>query len=351
MDFSVVVISRNRPRYLDRLFGYFVTEGLDAPIFLGDASAPDEAEEVATVCARYGTKLDIRRTTYEFSSPPMGRLRREFDKVETAASIWVGDDDLVSPRVLREAADRLARSPECAAVTGRSVTFTVTGDGPLGKVSGLGDYLQKGYPQALASERLLAQAKDGTALTYSLRRTAVVQRVLGDIDDLDLPDDALGYYLFELLDGMLTALAGQVDLLDDVMMARQVHPGSTAAAELKSADRLGLLVRSDWPDAFGRAQDLVAGRLSGMQTGLVSDEARETAGSALWIRVRAKIDKELGRRIGKRGGASLGVRAAAALVRLRSGRVLGARGGGELGRMMQAVECFPAAGGSREDVK
>lgn len=351
MDFSVVVISRNRPRYLDRLFGYFVTESLETPIFLGDASGSVEAEEVAAVCAQYCAKLDIRRTTYEFSSSPMGRLRREFDKVETGAAIWVGDDDFVSPRVLREAAGRLARSPGCAAVTGRALTFSVVGDGPYGKVRGLGDYLQKGYPQAQPSERLLAQAKDGTALTYSLRRTAVVRRVLGDIDALALPDDALGYYLFEILDGMLTVLSGQVELLDDVMMARQVHPGSTAAAELKSADRLGLLVRADWPDAFGKAQDLVAGRLNGMQTGLGCDAARDAAGSALWIRVRAKIDKELARRIGKRRGPSLGARASAALVRVRSGRMLGARGGGELGRMMKAVERIPVTGSTRGDVK
>jgi hypothetical protein len=348
MDYSVVVISRNRPRYLERLFGYFVNESLEAPVFLGEASAPAEAAEVASVCARFGVKLDIRRTAYEAGSTPMGRLRLEFDKVETGAAIWVGDDDLVSPSILRTAAARLERSPECAAVTARAVTFAVAEGGA---VCGLGDYLQRPYRQALAKDRLLAQAMDGTALTYCLRRTAVVQRVLGDIDDLALPDDALGYYLFELLDGMLTVLAGQVDLCDDVMMARQVHPGSTAAAELKSADRLGLLVRSDWPEAFGKAQDLVAGRLSGMQSGLGIDEAREIAGSALWIRVRAKIDKELGRRLGAGRGQALGGRAAAALVRLRSGRVLGARGGGELGRMMKAIECFPAAGGSMEDVK
>lgn len=351
MDYSVVVISRNRPRYLERLFGYFVNESLEAPVFLGDASAPAEAVEVASVCARFGVKLDIRRTAYEAGSTPVGRLRLEFDKVETGAAIWVGDDDLVSPRILRTAAARLERSPQCAAVTARAVTFAVAGDGAGGAVCGLGDYLQRPYRQALAKDRLLAQAVDGTALTYCLRRKAVVQRVLGDIDDLALPDDALGYYLFELLDGMLTVLAGQVDLCDDVMMARQVHPGSTAAAELKSTDRLGLLVRPDWPEAFGKAQDLVAGRLSGMQPGLGIGEAREIAGSALWIRVRAKIDKELGRRLGAGRGLALGGRAAAALVRLRSGRVLGARGGGELGRMMKVVECFPAAGGSMEDEK
>lgn len=351
MNYSVVVISRNRPRHLERLLGYFAAEGLEAPVLLGDASEPAEAADVAMVCARIGGRLDIRPTVYEAGSPPIRRLRREFDKVTTAASIWVGDDDLVSPRVLSKAARQLEQTPECAAVTGRATTFSVVGDGPGGTISGLGDYLQRGYPQALASRRLLAQAKDGVALTYSLRRTAFVQRALGEIDDLALPDDALGYYLFELLDGMLTVLDGQVDFCDAMMMARQAHGGSTAAEGRNAQDRLGLLVRPDWPESFFKARDLLARRLVVVQPELGAAEASDVAGSALWLRVRSMIDKELGRRLGERNGWLQGGLAATVLARLRSGRVLGARGVGELGRMLKAVECFSAADCSTGAVK
>lgn len=334
MDCSVVVISRNRPRHLERLFGYFADEGLDAPILLGDASDPETAEAVAAVCARFGDRLDLRRSTYAAGAPPVSRLRREFDKVETGTAIWVGDDDFVSPRLLREAVDWLARIPESAAVTGRAVTFSVAGDGPGGKVSGMGDYLQKGYAQALASERLLAQAGDGVALTYSLRRTPEARRALGDIDDLGLPDDPLGYYLFELLDGMLTVLAGRVELYDGVMMARQVHAGSAAAAGRQGADRLSLLTRADWPMAFAKAHALAATRLVEAQQTLDAANAAEIAGTAFWLRLRTMIDKELARRLSAPQRASLSRRAAAGLARLRSGR------GGELGRMMDTVAHF-----------
>ena len=343
MDCSIVVISRNRPRHLERLFGYFAEEGLDAPIFLGDASDPDATEAVAAVCSRFDGRLDIRRTNYAAGAPPVNRLRREFDKVETGAVIWVGDDDFVSPRILREASDHLARLPACATVTGRAVTFSVAGDGAGGKVNGLGDYPQKKYPQTLASDRLIAQAKDGVALTYSLRRTQVARRLLGEIDDLALSDDALGYYLFELLDGMLTVIAGQVCLCEEVMMARQVHAVSTSAEGRKERDGLALLASPAWPESFASAQGLVAGRLTEMQQGIDAGKAREIASTALWIRVRAMIDKELSRRLGTAKGASVGKRVAAALLRLRSGRYPVARSG-ELARMLSAVEQFSAGG-------
>lgn len=334
MDCSVVVISRNRPLHLERLFGYFAAEGLDAPILLGDASDPGMAEAVAAICARFDGRLDVRRTSYAAGAPPVNRLRREFDKVETSTAIWVGDDDFVSPRFIREGVERLSCISECVAVTGRAVTFSVAGDGPGGKVSGMGDYLQKGYVQPLASERLLAQAGDGVALTYSLRRTTVVRRALGEIDAIGLPDDSLGYYLFELLDGMLTVLAGRVEFDNGVVMARQVHASSSAAVGRRGPDRLSLLSRVDWPEVFGKAQGLTAVRLGEVQPVLGAVKAEEIAGTAFWLRIRAMIDKELARRLSTAPRASLPSRAKSGLARLRS------RCGGELGRMMDAVASF-----------
>lgn len=344
MDFSVVVISRNRSRYLERLFGYFAAEGLKAPLLLGDASNSGEAASVSGVCDRFGNRLDIRYTPYPEDHSPVGRLRSEYDKVHTDTVIWVGDDDLVSPRVLRNAADHLGRSPDCVAVTGRAVTFSVVGDGPGGIVSGMGNYQQKGYLQAKASDRLLALAKDGVALTYSLRRTSVVRHMLGEIEGLALPDDALGYYFLELLDGMLTVLAGQVHLSDDVMMARQVHARSTAAVGRKRADSLNLLVRPDWPAAFGKVQRLLANRLAEVQPGMGIAAREEFAATMLWMRVRAMLDKELARRLGMRSGLHLRSRAMAALLRLQYGIIPGFRRRGDLGRMIESIEMFPAAG-------
>ncbi len=335
MDCSIVVISRNRPRHLERLFGYFAGERLEAPVLLGDASDAGMAETVAAICNRYGGRIDLRCTPYAANVPPVNRLRREFDKVETGAAMWVGDDDLVSLRYLHSGTERLASESECIAVVARAVTFSVLGDEAGGRISGIGDYLQKSYEHALASERLLAQAGDGVALTYSLRRTTAIQRGLADIEALAFPDDALGYYLFELLDGMLTVLAGKVALLDCIGMARQVHSGSTAAAGRRGAGRLDLLTRDDWPGAFARAQDLVARRLAEVQPGLGQGVAREIAETAFLLRLRLLIDKTLTRRLKGSLRTPLSRRAAAVLARL--GRHWP---GGELHRMMQTVVRF-----------
>lgn len=335
MDCSVVVISRNRPSHLERLFGYFADEGLDAPVLLGDASDAGMAEAVAALCARYSGRIDVRCTPYTANVPPVHRLRREFAKVETGTAIWVGDDDFVSPRYLHNGAERLARESEYVAVAGRAVTFSVSGDGAGGRISGIGDYMQKSYEHALASKRLLAQASDGVALTYSLRRTSAIQRVLADIEELAFPDDVLGYYLFELLDGMLTVLAGKVALFDSMGMARQVHCGSTAAAGRRGAGRLDLLTHDDWPGAFARAQDLVARRLAEVQPELGRGEAEKIAETAFLLRLRSLIDKTLARHLKEPVRTPLNRRAAAVLARLRCSWP-----GGELHRMMRAVVRF-----------
>lgn len=344
MDLSVVVISRNRPRYLERLFRYFAAEGLKSPLFLGDASNPGEAANVAEICRRFLKRLDIRYTSYPEHYSPVARLRSQYDKVQTDAVIWVGDDDLVSPRFLSTAADRLGQSSSCVAVTGRAVTFSVAGDAPGGIVSGLGDYRQRGYLQDKASDRLVALAWDGVALTYSLRRTSVVRSMLGEIEGLALPDDALGYYFFELLDGMLTVLAGQVLLSRDFLMARQVHAASTAAVGRKNSDSLSLLVRSDWPDAFGKVARVLGDRLKEVQPGMGTAEGEKFAATMLWLRVRAMLDKELPRRLGMRSGLHLRNRAKAALLRFQYLSIPGLRRDGDLGRMIESIEMFQAVG-------
>lgn len=343
MDCSVVVISRNRPRHLARLFGYFSTEQLDAPIYLGDASEDSVVGEIGAICTGFGKKLDIRYTPYEVNSSPMARLCREFEKVTTSTAIWVGDDDFVAPRALRDGTDYMSRTPDCSAVTGDAVTFSVVGDGAGGRINGLGKYPQKDYPQSLASDRLIAQSKDRLALTYSLRRTAFVQRMLQDIENLALPDDALGYYFFELLDSMLTVIDGKVKCLTQVMMARQTHARSTAATGRQGGDGINVLSAPAWPGLLAGARELLIRYLVEAQPDLGFGKAREIADTTLWIRARALLDRALAGRLGVRSGFGYHGRISAAILRLRAGRLPGMPGEAGLVRMLDTVERFPCA--------
>ncbi|MBL8491963.1 MAG: TIGR00180 family glycosyltransferase, partial [Rhodocyclaceae bacterium] len=170
MNYSLVIISRNRPGFLARLLAYFRNQGLRARIHLGDASSGEAREQVAALVAEFQPGLDIAFTAYDESLSVMERLRRQFEQVETPYAAWVGDDDFLVPSALEAGAALMDAMPGCGAVIGKAVTFSVVDDAVRGPVLAVADYLQLPVVQEVPVDRLLAQSKQGAAFPYSLRR-------------------------------------------------------------------------------------------------------------------------------------------------------------------------------------
>ncbi len=228
-SYSIVVISRNRPEFLNRLFTYYSKAGLKAPMFLGDASSEVYKNEIRLLVGQYETKLTIFFTEYGEDICPVERLFHEYNKVETRYVVWVGDDDFVVPASLDEAASLMDIRDDCVAVLGEGISFSVYDDKVHGRVSSMGDYLQQQVDHEVIFDRIVAQANIGQAVTYSLRKTSLARQIAAFQFQAmaGWPLSRMLAYFFELSDGLITVASGKILKINRLMMARQVHSGST----------------------------------------------------------------------------------------------------------------------------
>ena len=289
--YSVVVISRDRPSFLARLFEYYAGRGFTAPLLLGDGSGAASRGEVAGVVDRYRGRLQVSYTAYPETAPVLERLQWETAKVSTPYIAWAGDDDFLVPRALQAACEHLGSHEDVAAVTGKALQFSVKGDEARGTLAGVGEYRQTPCEQGRASDRLLAEAHQGTAYTYALRRTDAVKRNLARFDTAFWPDDRIGYYFFEILDGLLTSLDGRIAMLKDLLLLRQTHARSTAASG-RATHKLHLVVlHPRWPEFSRKAIDTLAESLIARQRELSPAQSAEYAELALCTRIGALLLK------------------------------------------------------------
>jgi glycosyltransferase domain-containing protein len=343
MDYSLVVVSRNRPAFLARLLSYYARHSA-APIVLGDASEGDNLHKVERVVDAFRDRVPVLYTRYSADTPLLVRLRAEFAKVTTPYVAWVGDDDFLLPAALSRAAAALERDASCAGVIGNAVLFAVEGDGAQGRLRTVGNYLQQGCAAPDAAERLLAQASHGTCLTYAMRRTALIRDILDKFEVEAWPDDVFGYHFYEVADAFLTALGGNVIVLDQLMMARQAHIGSTAASAPKEQRLHRMIVHPQWAEWTARFLGLLTRELMRRQPALSGKRAGEVVEAAFCERMRSTLRKPLAGRQSPPRRAFPGVPQwvvglARRRQRLLMQRVrLGAHEYGELSKVLRLVE-------------
>jgi len=246
-DISIVLISRNRAPFLERAFSHLSRLGFGGTILLADASREEGKADVAAVVEEFSGRLKLSLTSYPEDAPLFFRLRRQFEIVTSKYAVWMGDDDLLFPDALREAVARLDMCPGAVGAVGRSVQFEVEGSRSFGIVAGMGTYPQRGYEAATGAQRVYDNVADLVALSYSLRRTSFMQSLLRQIDELNVRDDIFGYFVSELMDGMLTVASGKVLYVDRLMMMRQAHAGSMAATGGLFSGWDAFVSGSDWP--------------------------------------------------------------------------------------------------------
>jgi len=284
MDYSLVLISRNRPAFLARLLRYYARHGLRAPLHLGDASDAPQWEEVQALAREHGRALDLRLTHYGAGVPPMPRLAEEYAKVETPLVAWVADDDFLAPPALAAGARALGERPAAAAFAGRAALFSVKGDGAHGTLQWFSGYPQRGYAGAGAAARMLEYARDPVPLAYALRRTALSRSIMATVGAAGWPDDAVGYAFFEILDGMLTVVGGEVLMANEVLMVRQSHVTSYGAQGLAEQFDFRYLSSPAWASLRDAMVEALVRALAAAEPTLGQDAAREAAERALWLR-------------------------------------------------------------------
>lgn len=254
----MIIISRNRPDFLMRLFKYYLDKKVSAPIYLADASEGNAKERVQSIIEGFQNKLNLHYKAYTPEISPFERLEKIYSEVETRYVIWIGDDDFTIPGAIDKGSDFLDKNPDYAGVLGLAKIMEIKNDGAFGHLQTMGDYLQKALPENDAYSRLTSQSQIGQALTYTLRRTAHMKRMIGLQKEVMQGWDynRKNAYLFEVSDALFTAAFGKIHKLDELMMVRQVHKASAN----KTLDNESLYVPAIFEEGFKiHAQKLVSG--------------------------------------------------------------------------------------------
>ena len=295
---ALVVVSRDRPAFLERLFRYLGDESFPGAVHLGDASTAALRPDVDVVAHRHQARIDLRYSRYPESSPVISRLRSEAHKVEAEVCAWVGDDDFIVPAAIVQAVCAFKSAPGASTMVGAARLVEVEDGGVHGTVRGIAPYPQYGFDAATAIERLDQFCSTPCALTYSIRRTVLWRQMLDDIDALKLPANGVGYLLFELLDAFLTVASGTVEKRETLCLVRQTHSSSAGATGGLATNFLPFLESAAWPPLRSRVTGCIVTALLRHDSAISIDDAEAAANSAIERSVVATLTRLTGTRSG-----------------------------------------------------
>lgn len=251
-DYSLIMITANRPELFRRSLDYLSNQHFSGPILIADASGAGPREAIQAAVAAHRDRLWLELFGFPEHTSPTERLLFLARQVKTELVIWQGDDDFICPGWLSRAVRLMMERPEVAAVVGQAWTFSVAGNGTCGKVTSCQPYRQFARPEATARDRLLAHAGAFATTCYGLRRTRHFQRSM----EMTVAP-FVGHYpftFFEILDGGHTVIRGPVVRLEQPSLFRQIHDASTGARQA-SAPFHEVITSAEWHENITRVVD------------------------------------------------------------------------------------------------
>lgn len=271
---TVLVVTRNRAAFLNRLLAYMATMRLAARVIVADSSSAEQFSMTAKVIASLEDGSEIAHLPYPEDWRNFRVLADVLQTVKTPYVAWNSDDDFLIGSALEPAIRFLEEHDDYAVVHGKAVAFRVAGDAARGRVLAVVHYRQGAVEQATASARLVAHLGAYTTTAYSVHRTPQLAESYARAVEGEL-DGPFG----ELLASCLPIVHGKARKLDELYMARQLHGGMTSART--GGDTFDWVARSEWSAQWRFFQTCIAEAL-GRQEGRGIDNAREVIKQAFW---------------------------------------------------------------------
>lgn len=297
--YSLVIVTRNRPRFVKRLLKYYTILGFKNPILIADGSASVDANELAAITNTFSSALAVEHHAHGEDISVWRRLRNVVDKISTPYVAWVGDDDFLIPSALDFATEIIESDMTCAAVVGRAVTFMVHRDEVHGQIVRFGRYVQRSRAEVDVGTRLLSHMMNSFSTAYSLKRTAQFASNLDAVIKTRWSDDH--YHFPELLESALTVISGKIIKIERLMMVRQIHQEMSSSIMGQSRSVFDLLVGDSWREYHTEFIAALKVGLQGLE-GMKSDQsADDLARLALWADVMMASSRKLLRRLTQSG--------------------------------------------------
>lgn len=213
--FTLIIPTYNRPVELSRLLIYLNRRGAKFPILVLDSSNDGNRAINAENATKLG--LNIRVVVFDPDIPPFEKFWRGSEMVDTEFCSLCADDDLIITDSVEMLITFLQDRRDFSAAHGWYFTFQCNVRTEITSIVYRGGSIQGDDPL----RRLRDLFTSYEAVTYCLFRTAVMKRVLREIQPIG---SMLGR---ELLGSALTVVAGKVARLPVFYYGRSLSPSET----------------------------------------------------------------------------------------------------------------------------
>ena len=118
LDMTIVIPTKNRPQYIERMLTYYLSLNFIGNIVILDSSD----EEVAQHIEKYVNDIDKENYTYTFSlGLPTTVIKENLNLIKTKYTSLLGDDDYAIPTGILRSIEYLKNNPDVGACRGEAL--------------------------------------------------------------------------------------------------------------------------------------------------------------------------------------------------------------------------------------
>lgn len=215
---TMVIPTKDRRDFLQRLLRYYAGIGLHFQIIVADSSESDNRLS-ASFIETIDSILDITYKKYENTIPIIEKIQDSINQVESQYIVFCGDDDFLIPSTLRTAIDFLEKHPDYSIVHGDSVVFSVLHNSHCGEITSFAEYEQRSVECNNPIDRLSNHFNQYSTTFYSVHRTELLKKNVNTVKNFEI---VTSFTFSELLLSGLDIIQGKAKKLPMLFMARQV---------------------------------------------------------------------------------------------------------------------------------
>lgn len=250
---TIVLPTRNRPKFLRRALRYLASVGCRLPVVVTDSSDAGYLSEVETACQEQARNLNLSIIHFPPALDFPEKIAASLEWVKTNYCVLLADDDFIVPSAIEKCVDFLEAHPDYVLAHGAAVSFRLAPGGDItGPIVELSSYPQMSQESSSGFERLFNHSCAYRTTFYSVHRLATMKEIWGASLDTDLE-------FRELIPTFLALSKGKSKRLDIFYMARQSH---TASATTQLADKLTWLTTPRFGAGVLRLRKLLADSLA-----------------------------------------------------------------------------------------
>lgn len=226
MLLTIVIPTKNRTTFLERLLNYYVATGLKYKIIIADSSENEHLIYNKNTIQKVDSELNISHEIYNTNIDVKEKIFLSLSKVTTPYVVLGADDDFFVPNTLDLAVDFLQRNPDFSVVGGEPLIFYLNSSNSHGKIKYLGGYPQKSIEDNNPATRLSDHLLHYASTWYFVHRT----KQLREYWDF-LNAKKFDFFFLEQIPSCLSIIDGKLKKLDNLYMVRQYGAPSTYNVE------------------------------------------------------------------------------------------------------------------------